>query len=308
MSHPCVVTLSQHSRPRVLLSGDRLVEVQLPAGTCCLYPTQAAIQSLLDDPTVDPALSLLARNEDDLSSREYASLRGWVVRGRSLRAPEQVQRLATMRGAVDETVSDVAQRAPSQFQVPVTGQSDVLVVATPVSSVLGPSNPLQMQGQLLGWLCASGAPLVKRGGTLIVTHPFTDAFDHKLHAAHYELVHRLLPKTRDTNELRQRHQAQFIGDPALLSMHVHGSAVHPARAFDDWCRGEPARRHLGRMIAVGADNEYIPQLLGFETAGSMAEALYRARGERSTVNVACVGLPELVHPVVRVPSSTEAAA
>jgi hypothetical protein len=59
---------------------------------------------------------------------------------------------------------------------------------------------------------------------------------------------------------------------------------------------------------VGADNEYIPQLLGFETAGSMAEALYRARGERSILNVACVALPQLVRPVVRVRSSTEAAA
>jgi hypothetical protein len=38
MNHPCVVTLERDSSPRVLFSGDRLVEVDLPAGTRCIYP------------------------------------------------------------------------------------------------------------------------------------------------------------------------------------------------------------------------------------------------------------------------------
>src|SRR4051812_21491500 len=38
MNHPCVVTLEQGSRPRVLFAGDRLVEVDLPPGTRCIYP------------------------------------------------------------------------------------------------------------------------------------------------------------------------------------------------------------------------------------------------------------------------------
>ena len=38
MTHPCVVTLERQSRPRVLFAGDRLVEVDLPPGTRCIYP------------------------------------------------------------------------------------------------------------------------------------------------------------------------------------------------------------------------------------------------------------------------------
>src|SRR5262245_26309900 len=38
MNHPCVVTLERESRPRVLFAGDRLVEVDLPQGTRCIYP------------------------------------------------------------------------------------------------------------------------------------------------------------------------------------------------------------------------------------------------------------------------------
>jgi hypothetical protein len=44
-----------------------------------------------------------------------------------------------------------------------------------------------------------------------------------------------------------------------------------------WYWGEAGRQHLGRMIVVGADNEYIPQLLGWETARTMDEALRMAK-------------------------------
>jgi hypothetical protein len=283
----------------VLLSGNRLIELKLPAGTRCLYPRKVARQLLLDDHAFDPALSLLSGNEDELSSREYARLRARVARGRL--NPRNAQTLGALAAITGTAVENL--------RVPVTSQVDVLVAGTPVASALLSSNPLQMQGELLGWLCGGGVPLVKRGGTLIVTHPFTDAFDHQRDAAHYDFVHRLLTKTQDTAVLRERHEAQFVRDPALLSMHAQGKALHPARAFFDWCRGEPARRHLGRLIAVGADNEYMPQRLGFETAASIEEALYRARGERNTLEIACVALPDLVQPEVdsRVPSSEVAA-
>jgi hypothetical protein len=44
-----------------------------------------------------------------------------------------------------------------------------------------------------------------------------------------------------------------------------------------WYWGEAGRQHMGRVIVVGADNEYIPKLLGYETAGSMPEAIEMAK-------------------------------
>src|SRR5690606_22817044 len=38
MSHPLVVTLDRKSAPRTIFSGDRLIEVDLPPGTRCIYP------------------------------------------------------------------------------------------------------------------------------------------------------------------------------------------------------------------------------------------------------------------------------
>ena len=35
--HPCVVTINHRSKPRVLFSGDQLVEVDLPIGSRVIY-------------------------------------------------------------------------------------------------------------------------------------------------------------------------------------------------------------------------------------------------------------------------------
>ena len=36
--HPCVITTDHRSKPRVLFSGNQLVEVELPVGTRVVYP------------------------------------------------------------------------------------------------------------------------------------------------------------------------------------------------------------------------------------------------------------------------------
>src|SRR5580700_7809684 len=51
-THPLVVTLDQGSAPRVLFSGDRLLEIDLPAGTRVVYP-RPPIEALKD---VDAAI------------------------------------------------------------------------------------------------------------------------------------------------------------------------------------------------------------------------------------------------------------
>jgi hypothetical protein len=122
-----------------------------------------------------------------------------------------------------------------------------------------------------------GAPMVKKGGTMIVLHPCTDKFDNDQHAPYIEFVHRLLPETRDAMELHKRYERKFAANPAYVEMYRSGHAYHPAHAFFMWYWGEAGRQHVGRVIVVGADNEYIPSLLGYETARTMDEALRMAR-------------------------------
>jgi hypothetical protein len=78
-------------------------------------------------------------------------------------------------------------------------------------------------------------------------------------------------------ELHKRYEKKFASNPAYIQMYRTGNAYHPAHPFFMWYWGEAGRQHLGRVIAVGADNEYIPKLLGYETARTMGEALDMAR-------------------------------
>ena len=70
MSHPCLITLDKRSAPRVLFSGDRLVEVDLPEGTRVLYPKPPL------EPLKDPDAAIrYAINHPHGSEPLYAKLR-----------------------------------------------------------------------------------------------------------------------------------------------------------------------------------------------------------------------------------------
>jgi hypothetical protein len=47
-----------------------------------------------------------------------------------------------------------------------------------------------------------------------------------------------------------------------------------------WYWGENGRQHLGQIIAVGTENTHVPQLLGWERADTLAEAIDMARGRQ----------------------------
>ena len=124
-----------------------------------------------------------------------------------------------------------------------------------------------------------GAPLVKKGGTMIVTHPCTDQFDKEHHPVHRV---RPPPPARDARRdgAAQAYESKFASNPAYIQMYRTGNAYHPAHPFFMWYWGEAGRQHLGRVIVVGADNEYIPKLLGWERADTLAEAIDMARGRQ----------------------------
>ena len=79
-------------------------------------------------------------------------------------------------------------------------------------------------------------------------------------------------------------------------MYRTGHAYHPAHPFFMWYWGEAGRQHLGRVIVVGADNEYIPKLMGWETApsGSPTPSTWRARVHGRGAQIAMLHHPPIV--------------
>ena len=251
------------------------------------------IETTINNRMFDRPLSFLAKNEDELTGAEKTALRALTftlskapAEARELvfrNVPSPYEITGVFAGETEAVHPHTLKKCFEQYAVPVTGQADVLVCGIPYISpynVNAHLNPLLVSVMAEGYLfnMYRGSPLVKKGGTLIVTHPCTDRFDHDQHAPYIDFVHRLLPETRDALELHRRYEEQFATNPAYLEMYRRGHAYHPAHPFFMWYWGEAGRQHLGRVIVVGADNEYIPKLLGYDTAPNMTEALAMAQG------------------------------
>ncbi len=262
------------------------------------------IETVLNNRMFDRNLDFLAKNEDELTGKERLLQQGLLATLKRLpqparqaifdKFPAPYEVISVVAGETEAAHKKTLEKNYAQYLVPIQGQADVLVTGVPFISpynIHAFLNPLLVQVMAQGYLfnLYKGLPLVKKGGTLIITHPCTDKFDHEQHAPYIDFVHRLLPETRDAMELHRRYEADYARNPAFIQMYRTGHAYHPAHPFYMWYWGEAGRQHLGRVIVVGADNEYIPKLLGYETAPNMDEALYRARGgELRSLDITCL--------------------
>ncbi len=250
------------------------------------------IETTVNNRMFDRPLEFLTKNEDDLSNTEKGALKALVFTLDKIpqparqaifqKVPSPYGVTGVFAGETEAVHEHTLARSFEQYAVPIKGQADILVMGIPYISPYNVNaflNPLLVSVLAEGYLfnCYRGAPLVKKGGTLIITHPCTDQFDKEQHASYIEFVHNLLPETRDGLELHKRYEAKFAANPAYIQMYRTGHAYHPSHPFFMWYWGEAGRQHLGRVIVVGADNEYIPKLLGYETAKTMSEALDMAK-------------------------------
>jgi lactate racemase len=265
-----------------------------------------AIDAVLDGPRFIERCDFLSCNEDELTPRQTGMLR--ALQTATTQLPHLARRALLDQMAETPTVTAVVAGAPAlvaehatgayleQNRVPISGQADVLVMGVPHATAHNQGaglNPLLVLGAAQGYLfnLHHGAPLAKAGGTLILTHPCTDKFDRQ-HAAYAQFMHQEVAQTHDKHELAARCLREYAVNPALVQMFRNGDAYHPVHPYLTWMSGEAARNHLGRVIVVGADNEYTPHMLGFETAPSLNQALYRARdGAGVQQDVLCLHSP-----------------
>jgi nickel-dependent lactate racemase len=277
------------------------------------------IETTVNNNMFDTPLSFLHKNEDDLTSTESSALKALTFTLDKLpqsarqqifqRVPSPFGVTGVFAGETEEVHKHTLRKSFEQYMVPVTGQADILVTGIPYISPYNVNsflNPLLVQVMAQGYLfnLYRGAPLVKKGGTMIILHPCTDKFDSVHHAPYIEFVHRLLPETRDAMELHKKYEAKFASNPAYIEMYRTGNAYHPAHPFFMWYWGEAGRQWLGRVIVVGADNEYIPQLLGYETAPNMAEALRMAQSTApQSPEITALHCPPIFMADVTVPDS-----
>ncbi|MFL5388797.1 MAG: lactate racemase domain-containing protein [Myxococcales bacterium] len=251
------------------------------------------IETCLNNQMYDGPLGFLGKREEDFTDFDRTALAGlrWTLSKtpRALRqqifhrVPAAYGLIAVAAGRTEPAHEKILEACRKQSFVRVRGQSDILICGIPyispynVNSVL---NPLLVQVMACGYFfnMNRGVPLVKKGGTLILTHPCMDEFDPVQHPSYIEFFHRLLPETTDAMALHMKYEREFAQNPSYVHLYRKGNAYHGAHPFYMWYWGENGRAHLGQIIAVGTENQHVPKLLGWERSDTLAEAIAMARG------------------------------
>jgi lactate racemase len=269
-----------------------------------------SIETAVNTRMYGPMLDFLHKNEDRFSDWDRLRLKGfrWTLNAMSneLRRQALSQYAApygmtgVWAGETETVHRQALARVFQQYAVPVSGQSDILIVGVPyicpynVNSIM---NPVLVQCTGLGYLfnMFRNKPLVKPGGTLIICHPLRDEFHPEHHPSYIEFFHRCLSETSDSLELEKQFEAEFAGNPTYIHMYRYGHAYHGVHPFYMWYWGEPGRQHCGRVIAAGCEQPEVAARLGWESADTLDEAIAMAtaaHGRAATITY--LHLPPLV--------------
>ncbi|HVI75902.1 MAG TPA: lactate racemase domain-containing protein [Anaeromyxobacteraceae bacterium] len=268
------------------------------------------IETTINNRMFDGPLGFLMKREDHYTEVDRLALAGMRAALRSMpraakrkmfhAVPAAYEVIAVHAGRTEPTHRKILEKSWDQYAVDVDFQADIGVMGIPfispynVNSIL---NPLLVQVMACGYFFNfyRGKPLVKKGGTLILTHPCSDAFDPDHHPSYIEFFHRLLPETRDAKVLEAKYEREFAENPSYVHMYRTGNAYHGAHPFFMWYWGENGRRHYGRIIAVGAENEHVPRLLGWERAERLSDAIDMARAQHGrSAEIALLHHPPIV--------------
>ncbi len=196
----------------------------------------------------------------------------------TIEAPHQTT--SVQAGETEAVHAKTLEHLHRQHVTPVQGQTDVLTCGVPyvgpynVNSVM---NPILVVCMGLGYFfnLYRHAPLVRRGGVMILTHPLPREFHPVHHPSYIDFFDRVLADTTDPGLIEERYEQEFAEDPWYRHLYRNSYAYHGVHPFYMWYWAAHAMDHLGDVIFVGADRDVVGRL-GFKTASTLSDALSMA--------------------------------
>ncbi|GAB3746961.1 lactate racemase domain-containing protein [Microlunatus parietis] len=244
--------------------------------------TAFAVDAVLDNRTFGAPVEFLGKREWEWSLREQARAYG-LRQGLSL-VPAKLRRslagnLPGGYGVVSVAAGDpalvadaAAETVRAQQLVEVGGQADVAVVGVPQAgpgSLGSVTNPiLAAWSGLVGTLgAATGKPVVRDGGAVILYHPARSEFSPLHHPSYVDFFDEVLP-TGVTPEAFGR----FATDEWYRHLYRTSHAFHGVHPFLTWAEVTAATARLSDVVWVGGDRSTVARM-GFRAASSLADAL-----------------------------------
>ncbi len=294
-------SLQAHHTPQAILASDSYFDhTRSPLTDSCNRMGRIVneklnvfhIETVVNNQMFDPKMEFFVKPEDEWNALDKVSFRiaqiGLEALPRATKRkllfaiPAPYEMIAIHAGATDPVHERTLAYNYQQYCVPVEGQSDAVVFGIPFIcpyNVHAPMNPLLVRCLALGYFynMYRGAPIVKKGGVFILTHPLYNEFSPSHHAAYHEFFHRCLTETRDSEVLQRRYEGEFAHDPAYREMYRNGFGYHGVHPFYMWYWAENGAAHCGQVIVVGAEDRMAAQVMGWECADSVEQAIEMAQ-------------------------------
>lgn len=248
------------------------------------------VETTVNNNVFDGGLSFFNKREWEWSLKDQASM---LATRRALAvAPEGLRHsifssvrapygLTGVRAGETEAVHvKTLEKVHRQQLVEVRGQSDVLVLGVPylcpynVNSVM---NPILAACMGLGYYFNSyrGAPVVRKGGAVILYHPVPWDFSQLHHPSYVDFFDEVLPVSTDPAVIAEKFELQYATDPWYIHQYRTSYAYHGVHVFYMWYWIAHALDHVGDVIWVGADRKSVERM-GFRSASSLRDALEMA--------------------------------
>lgn len=191
------------------------------------------------------------------------------------------QPAAVHAGDIDAVHPRTLEVLHRQQNVTLEEQADAMFLSLPNLSpyaVFSRINPLLSFNIALGYVFNffQGRPPVRKGGVLILNHPFLPGFHRRHHPSYIEFYEKVLPHTRDPLEMEELYEEDFARRPEYIHKYRYQYAYHGIHPFYVWCWASIALKHLDKVIVTGAIDKSVPERMGLFTASSLEEALGKA--------------------------------
>ncbi len=139
----------------------------------------------------------------------------------------------------------------------------------------------------LGYLGGVIEGLGKPGCSVVLASPCPDRWDEVHHPSYREVWERILPRTRDPYEIRDRYQEEFAHRSEYIDAYRHRFGFHPVHGI---MATYPLKRlrHAGQVFVAHGEAPELVEHLGFVPTGTVDEAIERARaihGPHATVGI-----------------------
>jgi hypothetical protein len=184
---------------------------------------------------------------------------------------------AGLTGPVHEKTMEAVH---AQQIVKIDGQADIIGLPSigpySMNSIL---NPILINTMAAGYFFNfyRGKPLVRRGGVMIVVHPFEYKFHRLHHPSYIDFFEQVLTETRDPIEVEKRFEKSYAENERYIHLYRTTYAYHGVHPFYMWYWACHGMDHMGQIIAVAPGSGEAARRLGYATARSLDAAIEQAK-------------------------------